>query len=314
MGKKYFIIKHFFFTILFIALIVNSTFAQKPKGNATNVKGTPASKTSVPANTKNIKARGIIAADLDCVVKVNGAAKLVNVKAYTQSVVWLTYGINNIEASPADKKNTASFRTTIDVKDTSKQIVEISFFDDKKFLDYVKEGRADMVDIAIKKNPDLINNEGQILSSAPLQVAIVNSQTSVVKLLVDKGAKYTNMFPLHKAATFASSQKAKGKEDAPDMEIIKFFLKNGCKIDEKDDGGNSLLHAACRGLKLDLVMYLVENGLDINAKNDFGDTPLKIAEAKGGVSIINYLMEHGAKDDQPKEVPEEKKEEDSEDK
>ena len=61
-------------------------------------------------------------------------------------------------------------------------------------------------------------------------------------------------------------------------------------------------------------MYLVENGLDINAKNDFGDTPLKIAEAKGGVSIINYLMANGAKDNKPKEVPEEKKEEDSEDK
>lgn len=314
MEKKYFIIKHFFFITLLIVLAVNSTFAQNPKGNATNGKGTPASKNSVPPNAKNIKARGIIAADLDCVVKVNGAAKPVNVKAYTQSVVWLTYGINNIEASPTDKKNTASFRTTIDVKDTSKQIVEISFFDDKKFLDYVKEGRADMVEVAIKKNPDLINNEGQILSSAPLQVAIVNSQPGVVKLLVDKGAKYTDMFPLHKAATFASSQKEKGKEDAPDMEIIKYFIKKGCKIDAKDDGGNTLLHAACRGLKLDLVMYLVENGLDINAKNDFGDTPLKIAEAKGGVSIINYLMANGAKDDKPKEVPEEKKEEDSEDK
>ena len=307
MRKRYSVLKYFIFTLLSFTFTLSSSYAQNPKGVATNGKGA-ANKTAA-TNTKSIKARGIIAADLDCVVKVNGTSKIINVKAYTQSMVWLTYGINNIEATPADKKNTATFKTTIDVKDSTKQVVEISFFDEKKFLDYVKEGRVDMIEIAVKRNPDYINNTGQILASCPLQLAIVNSQPEVAKLLVEKGATFNSpdyFFPLHKAAVYASSQKRKDKDVAPDQELIEYFLTKGCKLNEKDDGGNTVLHAACRGLKLDLVKYLVEKGLDINAKNDFGDTPLKIAEAKGGVSIINYLKSQGAIEEKAQEAPEEK--------
>ncbi len=319
-------------SFLFIVLVsfvcgLNTAYAQAKKGDTPKGKttttpqktATPAktNQAAKPANTKNIKARGIIAADMDCLVKVNGSAKLVNATAYTAKVVMLVYGINTIEATSTDKKNPASFRTTIDVKDTTKQIIEISFFDDKKFLDYVKEGRVDMVETAIKKNPDLTNNEGQILVSSPLQLAIVNSQPDIVKLLVKNGAKFNSpeyIYPMHKAAIFASSQKPKDKDIAPDREMIEFFLTKGCKLNEKDEGGNTLLHAACRGLKLDLVMFLLDKGLDIDAKNDFGDTPLKIAEAKGGVSIINYLKSKGAKEDKLKDSLEEKSDDTSSEK
>ena len=292
---------------MLVAVAINTAVAQTPKGGSANGKGTPP-KTTSSANTKNIKARGIIAADLDCTVKVNGSAKLVDVKAATAKVVILNYGINTIEATSNDKKSPASYSTTIEVKDTSKQVIEISFYDNKKFLEYVKDGKVEMVETAIKRNPDLINNEGQILASSPLQLAIVYSQTEVVKLLVNKGATFKTpdyFYPLHKAAIYASGQKPKDKDVAPDREMIEFFLTKGCKLNEKDDGGNTVLHAACRGLKLDLVIYLVEKGMDINSKNDFGDTPIKVAGEKGAVSIINYLKSKGAIEEKAKEAPEE---------
>ena len=308
--------KNILFTVLYVALVVSNGFAQAPKGKtATTAKTTTTAKTPAkpPANTKNIKARGIIAADLDCIVTVNASKKTVNVKAYTASVVILTYGANVIEAVSTDKKMPSTFKTTVTVTDTTKQIVEISFFDDRKFLEYVKEGMYSMVETAIKRNPDLANNEGQILSSSPLQLAITHSQPEIVKLLVSKGASFTQpdpIFPMHKAVLFASDEKPKDKDVAPDRAIVDFFLTKGCKITDKDDGGNTLLHSACRGVKLDMVHYLLDKGLDINAKNDAGDSPLKIAEDKGAVSIIEYLISKGAKQDKVEEPQEEEKTDD----
>ncbi|MBA3705564.1 MAG: ankyrin repeat domain-containing protein, partial [Bacteroidetes bacterium] len=178
-------------------------------------------------------------------------------------------------------------------------VVEISFFDDSKFLDYIKQGNVAMVETAIKKDPGLITNANQSLTTSPLEMAIQNSQVDIVKLLMSKGASFTspeNIFPLHKSALYASSiQKGKDKI-APDRELFDLFLSKGCTIKDKDDGGNTPLHCATRGGKLDLVKFLVEKGADVNAKNDFEDTPLKIAEDKGFVSIIDVLRTKGALD------------------
>jgi hypothetical protein len=251
----------------------------------------------VPANTKNIKARGLIAADMDCAVKINGAAKSFNVKAYTPFTVYLAYGDNNIEATSTDKSVASNiFRTVIKVTDTTRKIIEISFYDDTKFLEYVKNGKVEMVETALKKYPYLATNGQGTLAMSPLVAAIVNSQPEVVKLLMSKGASFTkpeNLYPLHRAALFASSQKVKDKSQAPDRELVDFFLSKGCKLNEVDEGGNTPLHAAVRGVKLDLVMYFADLGADLNAKNDFGDTPMKIAQSKGAVSIINFLRSRG---------------------
>jgi Ankyrin repeats (many copies) len=320
MNKIYSLKKIIFITFILIATTTTDVlFAQaKPKTNPAG-KTTAASKTTAgKPNPKNIKARAIIAADMDCAVKINGSAKIINAKAFAPSYAILNYGINQIEATSSDKTAGAVFRTTIDVKDSTRQIIEISFFDGNKFLDYVKEGKLEMVQMAIKKNPDIVNPDDQSITTSPLQTAITYSQPEVVKLLVSKGASFTkpeNIYPLHKATLFASAQKEKGSDVAPDRAIVDFFLTKGCKLTDKDDAGNTLVHAACRAGKLDLLKYYLEKGLDINAKNAAGDSPLKIAEDKGAVSIITYLTEKGAiqeKTEEPKEddgaAPEEKTE------
>ncbi len=318
MENNYFSKKNVLVSILLVAFAMSTSFSQSSKAKTTPVKNATAKTTAskVPVNTKNIKARGIIAADMDCTVIVNGAKKVVNVKAYTASVVTLLYGPNSIEATSTDKAMPSSFKTSVNVKDTTKQIIEISFFDDRKFLDYIKQGMYSMVETAIKRNPDLANNT-EVLPNNPLQMAITYSQPEIVKLLVSKGASFTKpdpIYPMHKAILFASDQKPKDKDLAPDRAMVEFFLTKGCKLTDKDDAGNTLLHSACRGIKLDMVHYLLKNGLDINAKNEAGDTPLKIAEDKGAVSIIEYLIAKGAKQDKVEEPQEEKTEEKTDDK
>jgi ankyrin repeat protein len=270
------------FSFLFLsALISNTLFSQAKK--------------PVPAAASKGSAKGTIAADMDCSVKINGAAKGIAVKAYSPLDVVLKVGENKIEALANDKKST--YRTTITAKAGEKPIIEVSFFEDGKFLDYVKSGNVNMVESALKKDPSLLNNENETLTASPLEIAIVNSQPELVKYLMNKGASFTkpeNIYPLHKTILYVSSLKPAKDKPAPDLELTEFFLSKGCKLTDKDDGGNTPLLCAVRAGKSDLVAYLVEKGADINAKNDFDDTPLKMAQDKGQITIINYLKSKGA--------------------
>ena len=277
-------VKTTIYKFLFVLLICGSsqlTFAQAKK---------PA-----PAAAGKGVAKGTLAADMDCSVKINGGAKPVMIKAYTPTDVTLKVGDNTIDAIASDKKST--YKRTVNAKAGQTVLVEISFFEDGKFLDYVKTGNVNMVEAALKKDPSLLNNENGLLTSSPLEIAIVNSQPDLVKYFISKGASFTkpeNIFPLHKSVLYVSSAKPAKDKLAADRELVDFFLAKGCKLTDKDDGGNTPLLCAVRANKLDLVMYFVEKGADINAKNDFDDTPLKMAQDKGEITILNYLKSKGA--------------------
>jgi hypothetical protein len=240
-------------------------------------------------------AKGTLASDMDCTVKINGAAKPVILKAFTAQDVMLKAGDNAIEALSADKKST--YKKTVNAKAGEKIFIEISFFDDGKFLDYVKNGNVSMVEAALKKDPTLLNNDNDLLTSSPLEMAISSSQVELVKYLISKGASFSkpeNINPLHKTILYVTSVKPAKDKPAPDRELAEYFLSKGVKINDKDDGGNTPLLCAVRANKLDMVMFLVEKGADVNMKNDFDDTPLKLAQDKGAISIMNYLKTKGA--------------------
>ena len=282
MSKKY----QFLSLIVLMFVFASSTLFAQAKKPAAGAKGAPVVKAS---------AKGTLAADMDCTVKLNGAAKVISLKAYTPLDVVLKVGDNTIEAQSIDKK--ANYRNTIIGKAGEKTIVEISFFDDSKFLDYIKTGNVNMAETAIKKNPGLATNEDGLLVTAPLQIAIENSQPEMVTYLLSKGASFLkpeNIFPLHLSVKYASSIKSAKDKPAPDKLLADLFLSKGCKITDKDDGGNTPLHCAVRAGKMDMVVMLVKLGSDVNAKNDFDDTAMKIAEDKGLISIISFLAANGA--------------------
>lgn len=284
MSKKY---QFLSFAVLLVVLLSfpASIFAQAKK---------PAGGKAAPAPAKS--AKGTLAADMDCTVKINGAAKLITLKAYNPLEVILKVGDNSIEATSIDKK--ATYRNNIIGKAGETVIVEISFFDDSKFLDYIKTGNVNMAETAIKKNPGLATNLDGALVTSPLQIAIENSQPEMVTYLMGKGASFLkpeNIYPLHLAIKYASTTKPAKDKPAPDKVLVDLFLSKGCKITDKDDGGNTPLHCAVRAGKMDMVVMLVKMGADVNAKNDFDDTPMKIAEDKGLISIISFLAANGAK-------------------
>lgn len=270
-----------FFLILFI-YTGRASFAQAPSKTVTNQRST------------DMAPKGSLLADIDCTVKINGAPKTIPLKAATPLVVNLKKGDNIIEAVTEDKKS--SFKTTVKGEVGQTVPVEISFFDDKHFTDYIKQGNLPMLEMAIKKDPNLLTSKNNLVTS-PLEIAITSSQPDVVNFFLDNGASYTrpkNMYPLHKSIMFASSvASSKKKKLAADSILVDLFLRKGCDVNEKDEVGNTPLHCAAQYGKAELVKMLVERGADINARNTFADTPLKLAENKGYVTIIDYLKSKG---------------------
>jgi hypothetical protein len=154
------------FVFLLLVIISKNGIAQATK------------KTPAKESKSTGAAKGSLAADMDCTVKLNGSPTLVAVKAYTPLTISLKAGENTIEAVSTDKKS--SFSTTVKGVPGENILVEISFFDDRRFLEYVKQGNMPMIETAIKKDPTLITNQSGTLVTSPLEVAIVNSQPSVV--------------------------------------------------------------------------------------------------------------------------------------
>ncbi len=305
MKSKTTLTKHVLACIIFLFITMHPLLSQDAKKSSTK---TPAPKSSVKPATKTatkvsakeskVPVKATITSDMDCTVKINGAAKEIKVKANTPVPALLKIGENTIEALGSDLKST--FKNTVLAQAGETKKVNVSFLGENKFLEYIKQGNVNMVETAIKKNPILATNEGDILASSPIVVAIENSQFDIIKLLISNGASFTAPFPiypLHTSILFASSEKADKDKPASDRELVDFFLSKGCRITDKDSSGNTPLHCAALAKKLDLVMYLMALGADINAKNNLGDTPLKIAEDKGEISIISLIM---AKDAQEK--------------
>ncbi len=247
--------------------------------------------------TKNTgAAKGTFAADMDCFVKLNGSVNPLAVKAFTPVTIPIKVGENAVEAIASDKKS--NFRTTAKGIAGETVIVEISFFDDSKFLEYIKQGNLQMVETAVKKNPELVSNKADNLVTSPLEIAIINSQPIIAAYLLEKGMSYAvpkNIYPLHKAAMHASSLKSLKKKILPaDSVLVDLFLAKGCDVNEPDEAGNTPLHSAVKYGKADLVKLLIEKGASVNTKNEAGETPLKLAEDKGSITIIDYLKAKGA--------------------
>ncbi len=282
-------IKYAFATILCLFVIFQSAVGQSAKKADNQSAKKSLTKTTVIKPAKG-PVKATITTDMDCSLIINSGAKPIIIKAGITTPILLNIGENKIEATATDKKSVYKNVIKVEAGETPK--VEVSFFANNKFIDYIKEGNIAMVEASIKKNPTLANNGGEVLASSPIEIAIENSQLDIIKLLISKGANFTTystIFPLHKSVLYASAVNSAKDKTAPDHELVDYFLTQGCKITDKDDCGNTPLHSAAQAGKLDLVTYLIEKGADINAKNDLGDTPLKIAEDRGFISIINVL-------------------------
>jgi len=83
-----------------------------------------------------------------------------------------------------------------------------------------------------------------------------------------------------------------------DIEGVKFFSKGGpLIINQKNIGGATALHIACRESNTEAVKILLENGASINIADNEGWTPLMRASLVGNADIVEMLIAKNAKAD-----------------
>ncbi|KAM9624370.1 ankyrin repeat domain-containing protein 27 isoform 5-T7 [Morphnus guianensis] len=124
----------------------------------------------------------------------------------------------------------------------------------------------------------------------PLHIAAICGQTSLVDLLVAKGAivnatDYHGSTPLHLACQ-------KGYQN-----VTLLLLHYKASTDVQDNNGNTPLHLACTYGHEDCVKALVYydvHSCRLDIGNEKGDTPLHIAARWGYQGIIEVLLQNGA--------------------
>ncbi|WP_421810594.1 ankyrin repeat domain-containing protein [Flagellimonas sp.] len=112
----------------------------------------------------------------------------------------------------------------------------------------------------------------------------------IMKYLVEKGAKL-DVKDSH-GYSLTQFTAATGQTDT---KIYDFLIENGADLkNEKDhDGRNVLLVAAPRAKNLDLINYFVSKGLDLNATDDHGNGIFNITAQGGNIEVLKALVAKG---------------------
>lgn len=71
-------------------------------------------------------------------------------------------------------------------------------------------------------------------------------------------------------------------------------LKNGVRIDARDEAGRTPLLIATYNNRVGVARVLIDAGADVNAKDDIADTPYLYAGAEGRIEILQMTLGAGA--------------------
>ena len=84
-----------------------------------------------------------------------------------------------------------------------------------------------------------------------------------------------------------------------DIDGVKFFSKAGALvINQRNKGGATSLHIACREGNFEIAKTLIDNGANVNIVDNEGWTPLMRASLAGNNEIVEILLKNGAKANQ----------------
>ena len=116
--------------------------------------------------------------------------------------------------------------------------------------------------------------------TGPLGEAITNSFTTIVSLLVDKGARIESK-QMQKMMREASKE--------GDCEMIRNLFLAKMPLDISDEDGRTPLHLAARYAQADLVEWLCAHGAPIAHKDRWGKTALSLAKQYEHHNIVQML-------------------------
>ena len=81
-----------------------------------------------------------------------------------------------------------------------------------------------------------------------------------------------------------------------DIDGVRFFSKAGALvINQRNKGGATSLHIACRESNFEIAKILIENGANVNIVDNEGWSPLMRASLTGNKEIVEILLKNGAK-------------------
>ncbi|XP_067670056.1 serine/threonine-protein phosphatase 6 regulatory ankyrin repeat subunit A-like [Haliotis asinina] len=77
-------------------------------------------------------------------------------------------------------------------------------------------------------------------------------------------------------------------------DVVKLLMSKGSDVTLLDDYGESILHIACSGGRVDMLTFILSLGhFDINSRGRFGRTPVMVAAERGHRQVLDFLVSEG---------------------
>ncbi len=152
--------------------------------------------------------------------------------------------------------------------------------------DAARRGDLELMRKIIVDDPESVNRIGPD-GGVPLQMALDNSDTDAVELLLREGASPNHILPngesLVQVAVGANSTK-----------IVDLLLAAGATPDHLDKRGRTPLYVALQNKNPVIIHRLLEEGANTNIRMIEGLTPIQIAAQRGDIEVFETLIEKGA--------------------
>jgi ankyrin repeat protein len=140
--------------------------------------------------------------------------------------------------------------------------------------------------IELLKNGSNVNQKGEKRKTA-LHIAAEKGQIEIVRLLLEHGAD-PNL------ADWVGSTALDSASSIGQLEIVKLLIQKDAIYHSPDIDVTPIRGAASQG-RLDVIKYFIEDlNVPINDKLDGGSTVLSVAAEGGHVDVVQYLLEKGA--------------------
>ena len=156
----------------------------------------------------------------------------------------------------------------------------------KKIKQTINRGDATVILYLINNgllNPNATVEDG----NTPLHVACDSGHDSIVKLLIDKGAKIDILNNSGKSPFYLACQHGHDS-------IVEFLIKKDVNVDMPDKWGKTPLHWACFYEHSSIVKLLIEKGANINILDNDRICPLYVACVYRYSFITDFLLKKGA--------------------
>ncbi|XP_067660340.1 putative ankyrin repeat protein RF_0381 [Haliotis asinina] len=148
-------------------------------------------------------------------------------------------------------------------------------------------GEKDVVEFLVEHGADLLLVKDG--GSNILHLACKGGHLEVVKYIVSQNKVDINSRGwLRKTPVMVAAEMGEKK-------VVEFLVEHGGDLSLVHDGGNNILHLACKGGHLVVVKYIVsQNKVDINSRGWKRKTPMMVAAEMGKKDVVEFLVEHGA--------------------